>query len=217
VAAPLAAQNVVEEAAPVVEESAPDAANASPAPGLTIGLPPYPALDIFNAFREGCGTLANQAAASASLTANGWQAITTEEATGLQDFLEFAREAGGEAVAQQGGTMSAMEVFTKTVSFEKVYIVLSEVRVDGVRVSGCRLFDLGETRAISPEMVTYQLGEEPIRSIDRPEITVHDWEPGLMPDHDSFQLFFIPPKSPVKDILKFDGVVLKSDTVGAED
>ncbi|MEL6530067.1 MAG: hypothetical protein AAGK01_02770 [Pseudomonadota bacterium] len=176
---------------------------------------PYPAVEVLNAFRDGCGAIENQAAASASLTNAGWEVV--DEAFSSVDlviFLTFARDAGGKAVSAQGGTMSEMEVFEKTVSGEQLFIVLSEVKIDGVRVTGCRLFDFGETRAIPAATVTEWLDQEPSRVINREELQVADWEPGTLPGHDSFQLFFVPADSPVKQAFKFDGVAFKSDTVG---
>ncbi|WP_379550955.1 hypothetical protein [Qipengyuania sp. DGS5-3] len=178
---------------------------------------PYPAIEVLNAFRDGCGSIANQAAASASLTAAGWTEGGAFAPIQLVQFLTFAQDAGGEAVNAQGGTMSDMEVFEKTVAGERVFIVLSEIKVDGTRVSGCRLFDLGETRAIPAQTVTDWLGAEPIKSVDENVIKVHDWEPGLAPEHDSFQLFFVPNDSPFKAMVKFDGIAFKADTVGVED
>lgn len=178
---------------------------------------PYPALEVLNAFRDGCGSIDNQTAASASLTAAGWSEGGEFAPIQLAEFLTFAQEAGGEAVAAQGGTMSDMEVFEKTIAGERVFIVLSEVKVDGTRVSGCRLFDLGETRAIDPQTVTDWLGAEPVKSVNEDVINVHDWEPGLAPEHDSFQLFFVPTDSPFKAMVKFDGIAFKADTVGVED
>lgn len=175
---------------------------------------PYPALEVLNAFRDGCGAIADQAAASASLAAAGWEVSDPAfQPVGLTEFLTFARDAGGQAVTAQGGSMSDMEVFDKTIAGERLFVVLSEVKVDEVRVTGCRLFDFGETRAISAATVTEWLDREPVNVIDRPEAQIADWEPGILPGHDSFQLFFVPTDSPVKDAFKFDGVALKSDTV----
>jgi len=176
---------------------------------------PYPALEVLNTFRDGCGAIEDQAAASASLSGAGWEVVNEAFASvDLTIFLTFAREAGGQAVAAQGGSMSEMEVFEKTIAGERLFVVLSEVKVDDLRVTGCRLFDFGETRAIPAATVTEWLKREPAKVIDRPEAQISDWEPGMLPGHDSFQLFFVPTDSPLKEAFKFDGVALKSDTVG---
>ncbi len=174
----------------------------------------YPALEVLNAFREGCGSVENQAATAASLTAADWQEGSTFAPTKLVIFLNFARETGGTAVTEAGGTMSDMQVFKKTVAGEELYVVLSEVTIDGTRVSACRLFDMGETRAIPPETVAEWLDREPTKAIDQDGVQITDWEPGTQPGHDSFQVFYIPPGSQLADAFKFDGVALKSDTVG---
>ncbi len=174
----------------------------------------YPALEVLNAFREGCGSVENQAATAASLTAADWQEGTAFIPTQLVMFLTFAQETGGAAVTEAGGTMSDMQVFKKTIAGEELYVVLSEVEADGTRVSACRLFDMGETRPIPPETVAEWLDREPTKIIDQAGVQITDWEPGTQAAHDSFQVFFIPPDSQLADIFKFDGVALKSDTVG---
>ncbi len=188
--------------------------------GLTLAVPaaaqdaPYPAREVLNAFRDGCGKIEDQSAASASLSAAGWQVVDMATAPAqLTEFTTFARDAGGRAVAAQGGTMSEMEVFEKTVAGERLFSILSEVRIDGARVSACRLFDFGETRKIDVATAQQWLGREPNKVIDQEEVSVADWEPGTLPGHDSFQLFFVPTDSPIKQIFKFDGVALKSDTL----
>ena len=179
---------------------------------------PYPSLEILDAFRDGCGSIADQPAASASLSAAGWQIVDPSAAPApLTEFTTFAREAGGRAVAAQGGTMSEMEVFEKTVAGERLFTILSEVRIEGARVTGCRLFDFGETRKIGVATAQEWLGREPIKILDQDEVHVADWEPGTLPGHDSFQLFFVPTDSPLKQIFKFDGVALKSDSVGIDE
>ncbi|MEM7666619.1 MAG: hypothetical protein AAF250_12245 [Pseudomonadota bacterium] len=179
---------------------------------------PYPALEVLDAFRDGCGAIEDQAAASASLAAAGWEVSDPAvQPVDLTEFLAFARDAGGRAVTAQGGSMSDMEVFEKTIAGERLFVVLSEVKIDEVRVTGCRLFDFGETRAIPAATVTEWLDRESVNVIDRPEAQIADWEPGTLPGHDSFQLFFVPTDSPVKDAFKFDGIALKSDTVGVSE
>jgi len=175
---------------------------------------PYPAIEILEAFRDGCGTIENQAAAAVSLASTGWQETNSNETDTLAQFLEFARTAGQEIVSARGGTMSEMQVFTQTIQEERIYIVLSEVEIDKVRVSGCRLFDFGETRQISVPQVVDWLNIEPVKIVQEDEVSIANWEPGLLAQHDSFQLFFVPSNSPLKNAFKFDGVALKSDTVG---
>ncbi len=206
-------------AAAASSASAQDAVPANAIPGepneLSKPALPYPAIEVLNAFREGCGTVENQAVTAASLTAADWQEGSAFAPVQLVIFLNFARETGGSAVTEAGGTMSEMQVFKKTVAGEELYVVLSEVEVDGTRVSACRLFDLGETRAIAPETVAEWLDREPTRAVNQRNIQISDWEPGTLPEHDSFQVFFIPPGNPLAKAFKFDGVALKSDTVGA--
>ncbi|MEO1488212.1 MAG: hypothetical protein AAFR88_02085 [Pseudomonadota bacterium] len=191
---------------------------ATASPALAEDPSPYPGLAILDAFKTGCGAIEDQAAASSSLTAAGWDVSNPDFRPGpLTDFLAFAQEAGGEAVRAQGGTMSDMEVFEREIEGERVFVVLSEVRIDGTRVTGCRLFDFGETRKIGIETARGWIGREPVKTINKDGVIIADWEPGTTPGHDSFQLFFIPADSPLKQATYFDGVALKSDTVGVSD
>ncbi|PWG02577.1 hypothetical protein DF286_06635 [Sphingosinicella humi] len=149
-----------------------------------------------------------------SVTNAGWVAADGALPQEMIEFLQFAKVEGEKIAQAQGGRSNQMRVFRNGVAGEDVYIVLSEVLIGNVRVTGCRLFDLGEERAITTEEAQRWLGRAPTKTQSYPEIQVSDWEPGLRPGHDSFQLFHVPPGSPVTATLKFTGVALKADTVG---
>ncbi|NNC52104.1 MAG: hypothetical protein HKO08_03580 [Erythrobacter sp.] len=177
----------------------------------------YPVTKVFEAFRDGCGSIENQEATSERLIASGWHKIEHEDLVGpLSEFVSHANQLGQAAAAQEGAKVSELEAFENVVAGENVYIVLDEVSADGVRISGCQLYDFGETRLIAPTMGEQLLGREPDSVLDRPEIQRSEWTPGILPEHDSFKLFFVPPNSPVTEALKFSGLALMSDTVGAE-
>lgn len=178
---------------------------------------PYPAVEILEAFRDGCGTIESQAAAAGSLTAAGWQPVPSSEETGpLGDFLTFSRQAGAQAAAAEGADIGKIEAFQNTIAGEQVYIVLDEVRAEGARVSGCQLYDFGETRPIALEVAGAWMKRQPTETLNRPEIQTVEWVPGVLPGHDSFKIFFVPNDSPAAQLVRFSGVALKSDTVGVE-
>jgi hypothetical protein len=131
------------------------------------------------------------------------------------DFLQFAKTEGDKIIGSEGGQAREMQVFESSLGGEIVYIVLSEVLINDVRVTGCRLFDLGEPRAIRLDEAEQWVGRAATKTQSYPELQVSDWEPGLLPEHDSFQIFHVPPGSPASAVLKFTGVALKADTVGA--
>ena len=84
---------------------------------------PYPAVQLLEAFRDGCGLIENQAAATTSLTAAGWRTVAASEEKGaLGEFLAFSRKAGAEAAALEGAEIGKIEAFEKTVAGEHVYI-----------------------------------------------------------------------------------------------
>ncbi|MDA9918317.1 hypothetical protein N9D37_00315 [Erythrobacter sp.] len=177
----------------------------------------YPAKAVFDAFRDGCGLIETQEVTSARLKSLGWQKIDTQDQDGaLADFVAFSTKAGHAAAAAEGATIKDLEAFEKTVSDEKVYIILDEVAADGIRISGCQLYDFGEARSIPPSFGTEVLGREPNNALDRPEIQRSEWSPGIHPAHDSFKIFYVPSDSPVVGTVRFSGIALMSDTVGAE-
>ncbi|MDP4575611.1 hypothetical protein Q9K02_10725 [Qipengyuania sp. G39] len=176
----------------------------------------YPADEVFEAFRDGCGPIENQASTAARLEARGWRKVDAEDQAGeLADFIAFSNELALGAVAAEDATMSPLQAFEKTVADEKVFIILDEYVLDGSRVSGCQLYDFGESRSIPPSFGERQLGREPDNLLDRPEIQRSEWTPGLNPEHDSFRIFYVPADSPAAEMLRFTGVVLMSDTLGA--
>jgi len=177
----------------------------------------YPVVEILDAFRDGCGSLENQQMASASLIAAGWTPISrSEEAGQLAVFLDFSRKAALEVAESSGVDMGEITSFAKAVAGEEVFMVLDEVKADGKRISGCQLYDFGEDRPIPAEQVGAWLKRAPFEIKEFPEIRTAEWSPGVLSDHDSFKIFFVPSDSPARQMFNFYGVALKADTLGAE-
>ncbi len=174
----------------------------------------YPATEVLAAFEQACGSIASLDATASNVIQAGWTISDGALPQEMTQFLQFAETEGKKLVESKDGQFQGMRVFENSIDGEKVYIVLSEVAIEGIRVTGCRLFDLGENRAITTHETQQWLGRPPTKVQSHPEIQVADWEPGLRPQHDTFQLFHVPPGSPVADVVKFTGIALKADTVG---
>ncbi len=178
----------------------------------------YPAEEMISAFVSGCGDIEDQATTSNRLSSQGWQRLTKETEVGMiAEFLDFSRTAGAMATAELGATASELEAFEKVIAGEMVYIILDEVSLDGIRISGCQLYDFEENRSIPVELMSSRIGRGPDTNLTSPEISRAEWQPGLLPAHDSFKLFFVPHDSVVSQTLHFSGLALMSDTVGVSE
>lgn len=173
----------------------------------------YPIETVLTAFRSACSATGDQSGFERSVAAAGWTSITPEDAGELQDFIDFAETEGGKVVQDAGGQSSQIAVFRKLVSGETLHIVLSEIEIDGNRVSGCRLFDYGEYRTADMAAIEQFVGRPPARSQTQQGISVADWSPGLIEGQDSFSAYSVPPGNPAVAMLHFSGLALKADTV----
>ncbi|WP_216635529.1 hypothetical protein [Croceicoccus bisphenolivorans] len=149
----------------------------------------------------------------AHVTAAGWTDVSETGIPELAEFMAFAEEAGQEAVAELGGAMSAPALFSKAVAGENLAIVVTEVVAEGERVTGCRLFDPGETRDAGAATVSALVGSEPTRLLEREGNTIAKYD-GLDSAHESFDYFFIPSGSPLEAIVQFNGLAMKIDSTG---
>lgn len=175
---------------------------------------PYPIKAVFDSFVEGCGSVADADSAKASLNAAGWVDVSTVGIPALADFMDFARTSGARLVGEAGGTMSDTILFQKQIAGEDLAIVVSEVVVDGNRVTGCRLFDPGEDRAPDMASVTALVQAEPDQTQEREGNIILQWFSGIRPEHDSFDFYFIPAGSPLETAAHFNGLAMKIDSVG---
>jgi len=173
----------------------------------------YPIEPVFTAFRDACGAVPDHAGAVASVAAAGWTDVTETGIPDLAEFLAFAEELGHEAVSEMGGTMSPAAVFSREVAGEQLAIVVTEVIIDGNRVTGCRLFDPEETRDVGAAAVTALVGAKPERLLEREGNTLAKY-PALAEGQDSFDYFFVPSGSPLEAHVQFNGLAMKIDSVG---
>ena len=177
---------------------------------------PYPAEQVLAAFGQVCRNLVDLGETEAEAKAAGWSPFEPDEASPIGELVAFGMSEGEKVAETEGGSMSPMQVLRRKVEGEELVVVLSGARKDGVTVNGCRVFDVGEPRQITPAQAERWTGRAPSRVDDDPEISIASWEPGYASGHDSFEIYFIPANSPAINLVKVSGVVLKADLVGAQ-
>lgn len=116
-----------------------------------------------------------------------------------------------------GGEFGSIIVFEQIVENEELYLVYSDVVIEGAIVNGCRLYDVNEARRISIDTATGWIGREPDRQIESDEFLQAAWEPGILNARDSFEIFHVPEGSSIIQMTQIAGVMLKSDLVLTSD
>ncbi|MEM8695803.1 MAG: hypothetical protein AAGE05_07245 [Pseudomonadota bacterium] len=174
----------------------------------------YPATAVLDAFRTACSYLASLEEAEAQILASGWVGVAEPLESPVGPVVQFGREAGAEMLRESGGTMSPMAVFSREVAGEELYLILSRVDVAENSVTGCRLFDIDETRSISIDAAADWLDRTPDRQRDSEQLVQAEWRPGLIEGQDSFELFFVPQGSPALQITQVSGLAMKVDQIG---
>jgi hypothetical protein len=177
--------------------------------------PAYPTGQVLAAFDEVCRHVGDLARAEADAAKAGWTRFTPDPASPLGALIALGRaEAQKVFDEQKSGSMSDTVSLRRQVAGEELFAVLSEVRIGGDTVRGCRVYDVGETRELLPAEAEKWIGRTPTRAASEPGVaTMTTWEPGYREGHDSFELFFIPAGSPAIEALKVSGVFLKADYV----
>jgi hypothetical protein len=179
----------------------------------------YPASEVLDAVKSACSSLQTLEGARTAIAAAGWRAAVDPGATPVGAIVKFGSEAGAKMLDGTGKMLNQPEVYSRTVAGEGLWLVLSGIEMSGVRVHGCRVYDPLETRTVSAPAVAEWVGREPTATIDRAELTKFTWEPGLVEGQDSFEMFRVPADSPLKALVKVDGLAWKADQVfldGAE-
>ena len=174
----------------------------------------YPAVAVLDAFKAACADLSSLEAAEAKVVASGWTRAADPDATPVGPLIRFGREAGAKMVEGRGRMVGDPTVYSRTVSGETLYLVLSRVELDGKAVTGCRAYDVDEARKIGAADATRWAGRAPDKTLDQSALTRFTWEPGLIPGQDSFEIYHVPAGSPVIALTKLAGIALKADLVG---
>jgi hypothetical protein len=175
---------------------------------------PYPTVEVLKAVSTACARLKLRSDTLKDLTGNGWSPVTLPEDSPLGKLLAMGKAAGGEMLKADSGKMDEPVVFAKTVAGEDLKIILSAVSMEGIRVSGCRMYDVGETRPMPVADVTKWIGRDPERNETNDALSIATWRAGLAKEHDSFDLYFVPEKSPLVEVLKVSGIAIRVDQIG---
>ncbi len=171
----------------------------------------YPATAVLTAFRAACSDLGSMDAVIGQIGQEGWTELATTEGTPIGPLMGFAEDEGNRAVEQAGGTVEPMRSFRRTVEGEDLYLVVSQVRIEGNEVTGCRLYDVDEPRRITVEEAASWLGRAPAQTEDTPQLMRALWSPAFSGGEDSFELFHIPAGSPAARFVRLAGIGLKID------
>jgi hypothetical protein len=185
------------------------AAGAAPAP--------YPEAEVLNAFGEACGGIDSLKKTAKGAVASGWETFTPDASSPIGQLLEYGYSEGKKIIEEEGrGSISPMLSLRREVAGEQLVLVLSGVELDGTIVNGCRVYDVGEERELSVGAGEKWVGRAPSHLVRDDLLSTATWEPGYGKGHNSFEIYFIPPRSPAIEFVKFSGVALKADFVGAK-
>ncbi|MFZ5748982.1 MAG: hypothetical protein ACOY45_15155 [Pseudomonadota bacterium] len=202
------------EATPVADaEPAPPALAPTPSPAETAAAsgPPYPGAEVLAAFNQACGALRSPAATRKAIADGGWSAMAKTDATPIGDLVAFGKRAGAALARKAGGEVARTDAYRRTVAGEALFLVLSEAKVDGRTLLGCRVYDPGETRRITATDAQALAGRPPLAITDQPEIQRARWEPGLAGPHSRFEVYFVPEGSPAVRLTRIAGIALAAD------
>ena len=174
----------------------------------------YPAVAVLDAARKACAGIATIKGAKAQLAKAGWTKVADPSTSPVGPILSYGIMAGEHFIGDRGSVGFEMPVYRKIVAGEELWLILSDVNMDGVAVHGCRIYDPGEERRIEPAAATRWMGRVPSKVENRPVLTRVLWEPGAGAGQDSFELFHIPAASPARELVKITGIAIKADWVG---
>jgi hypothetical protein len=174
----------------------------------------YPLVQVLDAVRTACSDLSTRDAAAAKIAASGWTKATDPAATPVGPLVTMGYEQGRKLLDKTGGRVDdGPLVFTRQVAGEALHLVLSSVESDGTSVVGCRTYDVGETRPIDKAAVSRWVGSDPDAMVERAEVTKYTWNAGLVPEQDSFEIFYVPAGSPLIALVKIAGIAIKADQI----
>ncbi len=175
---------------------------------------PYPVVPVLDAFAKACENIQDIKRVEADLIAQQWTAEIPAEDSPLGQLLAVGRAGAAKILDGPDDKMSDMVVYTKTVSGERLDIIISQVQSSGTVVNGCRLYDVEETRQINLADAQKWIGREADKTRASDAISIANWTPGYHEGHDSFEIFYVPAGSPIIALTKFNGIALKADFVG---
>ena len=132
----------------------------------------YPAIPGLNAFAKACANIQDIEQVEADLKEQQWTAETPADDSPLGQLLATGREAAGRILTDPDDKMSDTVTYSKTISGERLDIIISQVQSYGTTVNGCRAYDVGETRQIELADAQKWMERDADKTIDRDEISV---------------------------------------------
>jgi hypothetical protein len=180
------------------------AATASPAP--------YPTAAVLDAVAAVCSNVSDRAETETRLAALGWSAVTLDPASPLGALLEMGKTEGAKLLSE-GGTMQPSAAYQKNVAGENLSIILSGVSMEGMTVSGCRLYDVDETRPMPVDDVTKWIKRKPERAESSTALSIATWPGGFAKGQSTLDVYFVPATSPLVHALKVSGVAIRVDQI----
>jgi hypothetical protein len=171
----------------------------------------YPAAAVYAAFAQGCAEVRDFAKARTALTAAGWEAYEAAPDSPTGKLVKL----GTDMLDKDEYTLRPGATFRRTVAGERLELILSGVESKAGWTNGCRVYDFDETRQVPVAAVTARLGREPDETTQRAGLlSKARWSPGLRPDHEAVELYFVPAGSPAVALLGSSGICMVAKASG---
>jgi hypothetical protein len=146
----------------------------------------------------------NYAASATAAEALGWAPASDAVRPELQRIFEIARGFDlGEA------SMSQLQAYNRA-GEEGIFVVLSEITMQGRPLNGCYVYDFDAAQPIPPDVFTSLLGSPPNEAIHEPGIiTSQKWVgPAALPNVATLRVAFVYEGGEAAQFGGFDGVAL---------
>jgi len=160
-------------------------------------------------FREVCvSARANYATSRTAAVERGWTVVDGTQSAELQTVMRTARTAHA-----QGTVVQNLEAFGRGEG--SVYVMLSELVVDGTRVNGCYVYDFEASGAVPASAFADLLPDPPSdeRNIEGVLMTQKWDRPRLLSGVVHIRSGYIPSGSPAVQSTGFDGLALTVTSV----
>lgn len=172
----------------------------------------YPLDDVLAAFATACSTVEDPAVNRASIEAGGWEAYEPAEDSMIGRLIEIGRETIANEELAEGEAPTQMldgATYRREIAGRNLHIVLSGVRIEEIRTTGCRLYDLDVTTEPDLEAVAQWARRAPDNT-ERPGagMVLLNWNGGMKPGHFDMQLQFVRPGADFPLDIPFSGLVL---------
>lgn len=172
----------------------------------------YPIAAVVNEYRATCGLFTSQREAAENVRKAGWNQVADPAKTPMGPAIERTEIEGRSMAQRTGNQFEPLILFQKELNGDELFITLTEFTLAGRRFSGCRLFDLGERRSI-PRATVESLVGRPAKEQSAMGMTVLLWQPGFTPAQPNFEIWSVPADSQPAIENKFDGLMLRMESI----